>query len=173
MAAALAASYVRDPVRSSQSGSFWGAGADGTGERPSVPERMLGGSASRSLDYGSGEYRGIMALCRLLPGGSHVSAGCSLWVGGKAVQPVGGWAGHRGGHCSCSVHCGLVPRSSLLQWADAQVDEACGTGIPCGTGTHRVVHSGPLAVFAAIRAPCALVCVSWIAGCACLAVCTP
>eukprot|EP00197_Chlamydomonas_leiostraca_P007983 CAMPEP_0202863826 /NCGR_PEP_ID=MMETSP1391-20130828/4304_1 /ASSEMBLY_ACC=CAM_ASM_000867 /TAXON_ID=1034604 /ORGANISM="Chlamydomonas leiostraca, Strain SAG 11-49" /LENGTH=1425 /DNA_ID=CAMNT_0049543499 /DNA_START=116 /DNA_END=4393 /DNA_ORIENTATION=- len=54
VAAALCAFYAR-PQRASASG---GGGSEG-GQRPTA----------RSLDAGSGEYRGIMSLCRLLPGG--------------------------------------------------------------------------------------------------------
>lgn len=55
IATALAASYMQTPC----------------GESPKKAGDA--GASSRALDHGSGEYRGIMSLCRLLPKGSQVS----------------------------------------------------------------------------------------------------
>uniref|UniRef100_A0A7S3QUH6 Tyrosine specific protein phosphatases domain-containing protein n=1 Tax=Dunaliella tertiolecta TaxID=3047 RepID=A0A7S3QUH6_DUNTE len=87
VAAALAASYMRDPVCDPQSGSgFWAAPqlrrTSDSGERVLAPA-----TASRSLDHGSGEYRGIMSLCRLLPGGSHAKHMVDQSIG--AVSSMG------------------------------------------------------------------------------------
>lgn len=53
-----------------------------------------GGGVRRSLDTESGEYRGIMALCRLLPGGSQVRegklGGVRLPEGGRNPSRAGG-----------------------------------------------------------------------------------
>lgn len=71
VASALAASYMASSTRESTTGDLeLRLSIDPAAKPPLVPQ-----STSRALNHGSGEFRGIMALCRLLPGGLQVGAG--------------------------------------------------------------------------------------------------